>query len=251
MNINNHYSLFFNFIKKYSQTGFLGIDPDDPTLIEMEALMENNDQFFFIGDIIKMKILFTSNRSVEMIGIAPEEVTPYHFFEATHPDDIQRHDLARSKLFGISQGLFIAEKGDAILSTNLKIRNPLGGFTQMLFQCYMFYLPAYRTVFILQIHTGIDWYKKTRHGYHYYNGSDLSQFRYPDEKLLAQGNVFSDREFEIIRLIKSGMSSEQIAEKLFLSRHTVNTHRNNILEKTGKSAIADVIYDLIERGLLK
>ncbi len=64
------------------------------------------------------------------------------------------------------------------------------------------------------------------------------------------GNIFTDREFEIIRLIHGGLDSEQIAEKLFLSKHTVNTHRKNILGKTGKAHISDLIYDLHERGLL-
>jgi DNA-binding NarL/FixJ family response regulator len=64
------------------------------------------------------------------------------------------------------------------------------------------------------------------------------------------GNIFTDREFEIIRLIHDGLESEQIAEKLFLSKHTVNTHRKNILEKTGKSHISELIYDLHERGIL-
>ena len=65
-----------------------------------------------------------------------------------------------------------------------------------------------------------------------------------------KGNIFSDREFEIIKLIHSGLQSEQIAEKLFLSRHTVNTHRKNILDKTGKAHISDLIYYLQERGQL-
>ena len=64
------------------------------------------------------------------------------------------------------------------------------------------------------------------------------------------GNVFSSREFEIIRLIEAGLSSEQIAEKLFLSHYTVNTHRRNILTKTGKKNISDLIYELKERGVL-
>ena len=46
------------------------------------------------------------------------------------------------------------------------------------------------------------------------------------------------------------MSSEQIAEKLFLSPYTINTHRSNILEKTGKASISELIYELKERGLL-
>ena len=78
----------------------------------------------------------------------------------------------------------------------------------------------------------------------------MSNFRYPDEELLLKGNIFSDREFEIIRLIHSGLNSEQIAEKLFLSKYTINTHRRNILVKTGKTQISSLIYDLETQGLL-
>jgi DNA-binding NarL/FixJ family response regulator len=64
------------------------------------------------------------------------------------------------------------------------------------------------------------------------------------------GNIFSVREFEIIKLVQDGLDSEQIAGKLFLSKHTVDTHRKNILEKTGKAHISDLIYYLKERGQL-
>ena len=103
---------------------------------------------------------------------------------------------------------------------------------------------------MININTDISWCKKIKHGYHYYVGNDLSYFRYPDEELLMTGNIFSEREFEIIKLIHEGLDSEQIAEKLFLSKHTVNTHRKNILDKTGKAHISELIYDLHEKGLL-
>jgi DNA-binding CsgD family transcriptional regulator len=108
----------------------------------------------------------------------------------------------------------------------------------------------YKTVFFLKIHTNIDGYKKIKHGYHYYIGTDLSCFRYPDDKMLMKGNIFSDREFEIIRLIESGLDSEEIADKLFLSVHTVNTHRRNILVKAAKTHISELIYELKDRGML-
>jgi DNA-binding NarL/FixJ family response regulator len=47
-----------------------------------------------------------------------------------------------------------------------------------------------------------------------------------------------------------GLSSEEIAERLFLSVHTINTHRRNILQKSGKPAIAELIYDLMESGVI-
>jgi DNA-binding CsgD family transcriptional regulator len=42
---------------------------------------------------------------------------------------------------------------------------------------------------------------------------------------------FSKRELDILFQIKKGLSTKEIAEKLIISKHTVNTHRKNILKK--------------------
>ena len=68
--------------------------------------------------------------------------------------------------------------------------------------------------------------------------------------MLSIGINLSIRELEIVRFIEKGFSSKQIAEKLFLSVFTVNTHRSNILEKSGKAQISDLIYELNEKRLL-
>ncbi len=245
------YTLLSKFIDTYSPFGFEGIDHDDHLITELEKLMEDNNQCFFIGDLMRMEIIFTSKRSTDILGIEPEQVSFYHFLEATHPDDINRHGLARLQLFKIAHEFFVSKKGDMLLSTNLKIRNPIGEYRNLLFQWYLFYsgMP-YKTVFITGVLTDIDWFKKIRHGYHYYIGNDLSYFRLPDEELLMKGNIFSDREFEILKMIHMGFTNKQISEKLFLSKHTVITHRRNILEKTSKTRISDIIYDLEEHGLL-
>jgi hypothetical protein len=247
----SNYSLFFKFIEKYGPKGFTGIDPDDPLIVELEEMMEKNDQFIYIGDLINIKIIYCSKRSKQMIGIEPADLTLYHFFEGTHPDDVKRNSMGRATLLKVANDLFVAEKGFKLLSSNLKMRNTEGKYTNLLMQMYLFFSRVpYKSVFLLKIHTNIDSYKKIKHGYHYYLGDDLSYFRHPDDELLKTGNVFSKREFEIIRLIGKGLSSEHIAEQLFLSLHTINTHRRNILKKTGKETISELIYDLMERGLL-
>lgn len=45
--------------------------------------------------------------------------------------------------------------------------------------------------------------------------------------------LLSPRETEIIHLIAEGMTNQEIAEKLFLSFHTIKTHRKNIIKKLG------------------
>ncbi|MDI9882064.1 response regulator transcription factor [Flectobacillus longus] len=52
-----------------------------------------------------------------------------------------------------------------------------------------------------------------------------------NQKTLLKQNNVSEREVEIITLVMQGFSSQTIAEKLFLSVHTVNTHKRNIYRK--------------------
>lgn len=247
---NRDYSLFLKFIESYLPSGFKGIDRGDPLLVELEKSTEDNHQFFHVANLIQAKITWSSKRSEQMIGIKPEELDAYHFMEATHPDDLNKHTLGRSKMFNVANDLFKAKKGSALLSTNIRIRNYLGEYPDLLFQLYFMYSEKFNTVFLFQVHTDIDSFKKRKQGYHYYVGTDFSNFRFPDDDLLQIGNPLSDREFEIVKFIEEGLRSEEIAQKMFISVHTVNTHRRNILEKTGKPSMAELIYDFKEKRLL-
>jgi DNA-binding CsgD family transcriptional regulator len=245
------YNLFYEFIEAYSPSGFKGIDRHDPLILALEEMMKTNNQFLSVFDMLHMKTEFVSQGCIQMLGIKPEDLTSYHFKEATHPDDLKRHELGLAKMFRTAHELFVAKKGEMLISTNFRFRNPTGNYANQLVQCYLFYCAVlYNTVYLININTDISWCKKMKHGFHYYVGNDLSYFKYPDEEMLMKGNIFSEREFEIIKMVQKGLDSEQIAEKLFLSKHTVNTHRKNILEKTGKAHMSDLIYYLQEHGLL-
>jgi DNA-binding CsgD family transcriptional regulator len=248
---NRSYELYFRFIQTYLPVGFKGIDRNDPLVLEVEEMTASNNQFFFVADMLRMKVEFTSQGCRKILGIEPEEFTPYHLKEATHPDDLARQGLSQAQLFKIAHELVIKKKGDMLISSNFRLRDTTGNYSNRLVQAYFFYnaAPA-EAVYLLDVYTDIGWFKKMKNGYHYYLGNDIRFFRFPDDALLMYGQVFSDREFEIIKLIHSGLSSEQIGEKLFLSKYTIDTHRRNILEKTGKNHISELIYDLHEKGLL-
>ena len=246
-----NYSIFFDFIESYLSSGFLKINPDDPIVQRLEKVMEENDQFFSLANLGKMQFEYNSKRSLQMMGFRPEEFHPGHFQDAMHPDDFERFGLARALVFRIEHDIFIPKKGSKVLSTNFMVKNPAGGYTNLLFQCYIFYSPIpYPVVFDLQVYTNIDSFMMKKHSFHHYLGDNLSLFRFPDKELLSIGINLSTRELEIVRLIDAGLGSKEIADKLFLSIHTVNTHRSNILEKTGKSQISDLIYDFKEKGLM-
>lgn len=66
-----------------------------------------------------------------------------------------------------------------------------------------------------------------------------------EKKQKENTSILSNREREILSLIVKEYTSEQIADKLFISKKTVDNHRTNILKKTGcRSTIGLVKYAL-------
>lgn len=71
----------------------------------------------------------------------------------------------------------------------------------------------------------------------------------PSPSLVSPVNL-TNREIEILRLIQKGMLSKEIADKLCISIHTVNIHRQNLLRKLGVQNSFEAIRLGHECGLL-
>lgn len=71
------------------------------------------------------------------------------------------------------------------------------------------------------------------------------------EGVSCEGIKLSAREVEIIRLVAEGMSNKEIAEKIFLSVHTVTTHRKNIMSKLGVNNSAGLVMFAIRQNLIE
>ena len=63
-------------------------------------------------------------------------------------------------------------------------------------------------------------------------------------------DTLSSREREVLHLVAEGMTAPQIADRLFLSPRTIETHRGNGLAKLGLSSQAELIRYVIQRGLV-
>lgn len=68
----------------------------------------------------------------------------------------------------------------------------------------------------------------------------------PDTK---KGNL-SQREIEVLQCISQGLTTNEIADKLFLSRRTIETHRQNMLEKTQTKNTAALIRLGVSEGII-
>lgn len=84
------------------------------------------------------------------------------------------------------------------------------------------------------------------YGQHYFCGD----FKKTKKRLDVQNDILSNREKDILRNIAQGLSTKQIAEKLFLSENTVENHRKNIFRKMHVKNVAELMIKAIAVGYI-
>ncbi len=89
---------------------------------------------------------------------------------------------------------------------------------------------------ILRVHSGKSYYDQIQS----FNSNEETIRKYK----------LSEREMEIIRCLAEGKTSSEMAEKLFISEHTVKTHRKNILRKLDLHSSAELVQYAINNGII-
>jgi DNA-binding NarL/FixJ family response regulator len=89
----------------------------------------------------------------------------------------------------------------------------------------------------------------------YYFGGNVALKLADSEYVYSKGRrtkhvELSSRELEIIQLICDEFTTDEIAEKLFLSNHTIKTHRKRILQKLEVKNVAGIVRYAIENNLV-
>ncbi len=87
-----------------------------------------------------------------------------------------------------------------------------------------------------------DAIKKVAKGESYFSGDvALTLLSKTTNNSLQSLDILTDREIEILKLVAEGYSSTEIGQKLFISPRTVDTHRNNLIQKLNVNGVAGLI----------
>jgi len=94
--------------------------------------------------------------------------------------------------------------------------------------------------------------KSVRDGENYFSPELLPYFT---RRFISNGEgsmevVLTEREQEVLQLIGKGYSNDEIADKLFISKRTVDTHKNNLISKTGSKNIVSLLIYAIKHKLI-
>jgi DNA-binding NarL/FixJ family response regulator len=87
----------------------------------------------------------------------------------------------------------------------------------------------------------------------YYSSEVQNSLKGKSNKNTANLNLkeeISEREMEVLKLLCDGLSPKEIADKIFLSPRTVETHKNNIMQKFEVNSVAKLISIAIKNRIV-
>lgn len=93
--------------------------------------------------------------------------------------------------------------------------------------------------------------RRAANGQTYLNPSLGAKLAAMPEQPVGPPDDLSEREIEVLRLIALGHTNAEIAEQLFLSVRTVETHRAHVQQKLGLSRRAELVRYALDHGLLE
>jgi DNA-binding CsgD family transcriptional regulator len=209
---------------------------------------------YFVIDFFNMGLSNVSPSLQELTGFDPGTVTFNDILSAIHPDDVDfvvkaEAFLTRFFFENIGREKLLNYK----ISYNFRGKLNTGDYVMFNHQAMMLTLDengGYGKS--LNINTRIDHltninnYKVSLIGL---NG-EPSFMGVDIDKSLQQAEPYSKRETDVIRLLAEGLSSKEIADRLFISELTVKTHRKNILEKADCKNTTQLISVCIRQGLI-
>jgi DNA-binding CsgD family transcriptional regulator len=219
-------------------------------LLEMLNVIENSAISIF--DLYQQKHLFLSSRFETIFGYnisdAHKEGNEY-FDKKVHPDDFLTAMKIGNYFLKLAFALPAEEKKDYKLINDYRIINAEGKYIRVIEQFQALELDKHGNVWlalcVMDLSPNQDISLPLQNKVINFKMGEL--YHFPDS--IKEVNL-SKREKEILNLISDGLISKEIADNLFISIHTVNTHRQKILEKLDVSNSHEAIKIAKTYGLI-
>ncbi len=185
----------------------------------------------------------------EFLGYTPEEINSDLIHSYFHPDDagMVLRIIQAAVSYAIDHNLY--QDGHLYLTFRLRKKN--GEYIKVLRQSNVFEVDNNgKFISNLSLLTDISYMNTANCVEWKFDASGLDQEAFKKYIGHQYENFFSPRELEIVNGIHSGLSSEEIGNLLFISRHTVDTHRRNILRKAGCKNTLDLMSFCHQNGIV-
>ena len=213
-------------------------------------IFQVGDYYYYILNVRKSVLELIGPEIETVLGYPLEDVNFALVADIVHPEDrpyMLNFEAAIGRFFSHLHGEQLFKYK---VQYDYRVRKADGSYARMLMQMFIItHDPENIRTFIT--HTDITHLKKEPRPILSFIGMDgePSYINVDVDNLFKpKRHFFTGREREILKALSNGLSSAEIAEKLFISHYTVNSHRKNMLRKASAKTTSELIRLAFDNG---
>lgn len=216
----------------------------------LKKITLNNKEFCYILDLNQNKII--SHRNIDkVLGYENNEIDLNFIFDQSHPDDANTVNRVAKAVTSFFLNTSTKSKHNSSLQIGFRIRKKDQSYIKVIKHSSPFKIDSRGNISQLLIKiTDVNFLKCKICTCWDFNSEDVDIEQFKKHVYSSYANFFTRREVEIITAINEGLTSAMIAEKFYISKHTVSTHRKNILNKSATKGVEELISFCKRIGIL-
>jgi len=209
----------------------------------------NSKQCLYVANWNKEGIIFEKGLQA-LTGYTLEEFNTEDLVHYIHPEE---RELVKNLTQEVVKYVITADlrSGPAHLFLSFRFRKKDGSYIKIIRQSSSFELDIEgRLVSNFSLLTDIKFLDTGNRVEWDFKANGLNEEEFKGIIYSVYQDFFTPREKEIIVLIDEGLTNDGIAEKLFISKHTVSTHRKKIFRKAGVNHASGLIEFCKKNGII-
>lgn len=243
------YLLQFNYDEK--KLDYSVVDKHSRALQTLSDLGNSGTGIF---DLCKREIIFYSSNFGELLGYVPEdykEIGQNFFAAKIHPDDALKCSINGVSVLKIFSNFSSDEKFNHKLISEYRILNSKNEYVRLIEQFQVLELDnagqTWLMLTIVDISPNQEQLEDSKSQLLNFKTGNIIPLKIPKKAEFE----LTKRETEILKLVRDGLLSKEISNKLSISVHTVNTHRQRFLEKLGANNSMEAVIFASKFALLE
>lgn len=215
-------------------------------------LAEMSRSIVLVFDWHTNRFIYVSDNIPETYGIERDKlISDGHssILEIVHPDDIRHGLLVREKIYSRLNELSPEEKMKYKIIHEMRVRNSRGEYIRMIEQERVVELDDAGNIALMMSVIDADAsHESETTSSHLYNIETGEQIFINLSDILEEPLTL--RETDVLKMMKLGLLSKEIADALEVSINTINSHRQNILRKLNANNSIEAVNTAGKLGLL-
>ena len=232
------------FAKNYKRIEFR-----DDYLEALKGFNVSKSECMYVIDFSQNKLTFAKGFE-SFLGYKDKKMSLENYLDKIHPDDIDLVGRIGAATMQHTHSNPNQNK-DNVLYISFRIRNSNNEYLKVLSQSSVFEVDQDGQMISSLIKVSDLSFLEDGEVVRYkFVAENLDQEAFKHKIYYSNKDLFTNRELDIIKEIAKGKSSQEIAESLEISKHTVATHRKKIMKKSGCHSAEELLLFCKRNGVL-